>query len=92
MRRSCTTVLLVLNAEDIEGLLAAGAPADEYETEARLISEALEHLPDDDALIDRVTAIVTEVWNRMFGPFRDEEMRRRVPVYRRVAKAIISAT
>ena len=89
MRTSSTTVVRALNDEDVEGLLAAGAPGDEYEAEARLIAEALEHLPETDFVVDRVTLIVADVCNRMFGPFNDDEMRARSAVYRRVAERIV---
>lgn len=92
MRTTSAAVVAALNHEDVEGLLAVGAPRDEYETEARLIAEAVERLPDTDFAVERVTAIIADVCNRMFGPFREDEMRTRAPVYRRVAERIVGGT
>ena len=39
---------------------------------------------------DRVLEIVTDVCSRRFGPFDGEQLRRRQPVYRRVAQRILS--
>jgi hypothetical protein len=88
---AATTVLRILNEEDIEGLLAVGAPHDEYEAEARLIIDELDRRPSRELDLDDVTTVVTNVCNQMFGPFDDEELGRRVPVYRRVAKRIVEA-
>jgi hypothetical protein len=92
MRTTSTAVVRALNDEDVEGLLAVGAPGDEYEAEARLIAEALERLPDTDFVVDRVMATVADVCNRMFGPFNEDELRTRSPVYRRVAERIVGGT
>jgi hypothetical protein len=90
MRRiAASAVLLVLNNEDIEGLLAAGAPADEYGTEAQMITQSLDGFPEHELSVERVTAIVADVCSRMFGPFDENELSRRLPGYRRVAKRIV---
>lgn len=89
-RMTTTAILSVLNEEDIEGLLAAGAPADEYEAEAQMIAEALARLGQHELVLDRVMAIVTDVCSRMFGPFDEEQVRRRQPVYRRVVQRILN--
>lgn len=82
-------VLRILTQEDIEGLLVAGAPADEYETEAQMIAAALGRVRRSDLILDDVTTIVTDVCSRMFGPFDDEQLRRRQPIYRRVAQRLL---
>jgi len=88
-RNAASVILCVLNEEDIEGLLAAGAPAEEYEAEAKVIAEALDELQQHELVADRVIVIVSDVWTRMFGPFDEEQLRGRQPVYRRVAERII---
>jgi hypothetical protein len=90
MRRvSQPAVLSLLNNEDIEGLLASGAPADEYESEAAMIAQAVERLTEDELDLERVTRIVADVCGQMFGPFGDDDLRLRWPGYQRVAKRII---
>ena len=75
MRTTSTAVVRALDDEDVEGLLAVGAPGDEYEVEGRLIAEALERLPDTDFVVERVMVIVVDARSRMFGPFNEDEMR-----------------
>ncbi|MDR7302302.1 hypothetical protein [Haloactinomyces albus] len=59
--RPTETVLRVLNEHDPEGLLALGAPNDEYEPEA-------EHLARLASQSRTITAeVVTEVWDYWFG-------------------------
>jgi hypothetical protein len=87
-----SAILSVLNEEDIEGLLAAGAPGDEYDGEARAIGETLAQVPQHELVLDRVFGIVTEVGSRMFGPFDEEQLRKRRPVYLRVAQRILELT
>lgn len=54
-------VLQVLSGEDPEGLLAIGAPSDEYALEADALARLLRDGP--------VTAeVLVEVWERFFGP------------------------
>lgn len=55
-------VLQVLSREDPEGLLASGAPADEYAYEA---DDLARRLREGCAVTGEV---VVEVWERWFGP------------------------
>ncbi len=48
----------VLNDEDIEGLLQVGAPSDEYETEARMIAEAITQTHESKLTEERLTSVV----------------------------------
>lgn len=80
-----------LDEEDIEGLLRLGAPPDEYEEEARVIADTLARFSPQELVLDRVTTVVADVCSRMFGPFDDEQLRRRQPVYRQVAQRILEA-
>ena len=79
----------IINDEDIEGLLAAGAPNDEYERETVLICARIRQLSGSEFTEDQVARIVTDAWNEMFGPFDDPEHRLREPAYRRVAQRIL---
>lgn len=69
----------VIDAEDPEGLLAAGAPADEYSVEvpdlAQLVAE------------QRVTAAgVLEVWEHWFGP--ESSLKRRPDALERLTEGL----
>jgi hypothetical protein len=55
-------VLEVLSREDPEGLLASGAPADEYASEA---DDFARRLREDRPVTGEV---LVEVWERWFGP------------------------
>ena len=83
------TIQCVLDEEDLESLLAMGAPKDEYETEARMIAAALSGLTPEKLTVERVTHIVSSVWEREFGPFHGEVARKLVPVCRRIAERIL---
>ncbi len=51
---------------DVEGFLADGAPADEYETEAELLFEQIRNLPTDDLVATNILPIAEDVWRRSF--------------------------
>ncbi len=87
MKVNTSIVLSILDREDIEGLIERGAPSDEYTDEARLIAEGLEAMPDRTDL-EQVVAVVSQVWNRMFGPFSEEQLKRREPALRSIARGI----
>lgn len=84
---SVSAIEAALNAEDVEGLLALGAPADEYDSEAAMITEILASIPRSDRTEDAVIAAVSTVWGRMFGgsPAALEERR---PAFRRIAQRL----
>jgi hypothetical protein len=74
-----TAVQAVVDAEDPEGLLAAGAPADEYSVEVpdlvQLVSE------------QRVTAAgVLAVWEHWFGP--ESSLKRRADALERLTEGL----
>src|SRR5262249_3279915 len=84
------TVQRALDAEDLEGLLGLGAPADEYQSEAKTIAARLNALSGQPSE-DHVTKIAEAVCVEMFGPFDEEGSAVRLPIYRRVAKRILGA-
>lgn len=75
----------VLQAEDIEGLIAIGAPDDEYSDEANEIAMSLEGRNISEA---SVTPVIMEVWKKYFGPFSDEEFEKRIPALNEAVKKI----
>jgi hypothetical protein len=81
----------ILDEEDVEGLLQLGARLDEYASEARMIADALlEQTPGPAVEEDAVARLVTDVCNRMFGPFDEEQLAKRRSVYERIARKIVA--
>ena len=84
----------VLDREDIEGLLAIGCPADEYDGEATLIESRVAQATNfGETKLDlrQVQSIVAEVWNDRFGPFSQGELEKRQPAFAVAARDIASA-
>ncbi len=80
----------VLNREDVEGLLALGAPEDEYDAEAELIRQAIQDgqlKPGKEELME----LLKRIWQQMFGPFSEEEMSRRQAALERLSKRLAEA-
>jgi hypothetical protein len=80
----------VLNSVDIEGLLQVGAPADEYESEAQMIATAISQTSESDLTEERLLHVIRRVWTEMFGPFSDEEIKKRDAVFLQVARQILA--
>jgi hypothetical protein len=70
----------LLNEYDVEGLVSAGAPGDEYDSEAELICEAIakQESAARSGRITRIEAkqIVASVWKQMFD-LTDHQMQER---------------
>jgi len=83
-----------LDREDIENLLALGAPGDEYQSEAEMIHKAVTKIGIDQPLdftTERITDVIKEVWQEMFGPMETEQLDAREPVFRKIAAEICAA-
>jgi hypothetical protein len=52
---------------DIEGFIAEGSPADEYEVEAEELFNAISHLPTADLTTARLLPLIEEIWQRAFA-------------------------
>ena len=52
---------------DIEGFIAAGSPADEYETEADLLFDAIKGWPTADLRTERLLPVLENVWTQAFS-------------------------
>ena len=52
---------------DLEGLIAAGAPQDEYQPEVELIALALDEIPTGEASKEQIVQIFSDVWKKMFS-------------------------
>ena len=79
-----------LDSEDPEGLLAMGAPHDEYYSEASLIEGRIAKVHTDEISADRIADIVAEVWNSQFGPFDEEDLNKRRQAFSSVARRILT--
>lgn len=80
-----------LDHEDIEGLLASGCPADEYDSEASLIESEIAKITDfgkQPLRIEQCERIVIDVWIKQFGPFKAEDLEMRGPAFSSVARKI----
>ncbi len=56
----------ILHEEDIEGLIALGAPDDEYDDEAAQIAEAISKLDVAVRTQNNIAAIIALAWARSF--------------------------
>lgn len=80
---------VMLAQEDIEGLIEAGAPADEYMDEAAQITAALLLLSKDAVTKDNITAIISLVWIKSFN-LSESDMKLRLLAIKRIAERIAS--
>jgi hypothetical protein len=82
----------LLRYQDIEGLLAMGAPGDEYESEAQMIADRVDdaerRTPDHKIAREEVETIVAAVWAEMFG-LSDEDSRRRKDAFAAIATRLV---
>jgi hypothetical protein len=91
MMISAAQIQQILNDEDVEALLQAGAPTDEYETEARMIAEAITQAQESKLTEERLTSVVRSTWAEMFGSFSEDQLRKREAAFQRVARRVITA-
>lgn len=78
----------ILAVADPEGLLASGAPRDEYDPEASLIFQLLLPKKAEGIEVDEVADIVKQAWVRLLGPFSTEDLNMRQAMFRKVATDI----
>lgn len=79
----------LLIQEDIEGLIEAGAPADEYDDEAAQIAASVSLLSHEKLKEETIIAIISLVWMKSFELAADE-LKLRLPAMMRVAGKIVS--
>jgi hypothetical protein len=77
---------LVRNA-DIEGFIADGAPADEYDTEAELLFDFLEDLPTNEIVAAELLPILEAIWRKDFS-LDDDAIAKRRPALLALAATI----
>ncbi|MGA7400829.1 MAG: hypothetical protein WBW38_12465 [Candidatus Sulfotelmatobacter sp.] len=81
-----------LDREDIEGLLASGCPADEYDGEASLIESEIAKITsfgEKPLSQKQCERIIVDVWVSQFGPFKAEDLDMRAPAFSSVAQKIV---
>ena len=79
----------ILVTEDIEGLIEAGAPADEYVDEAAQLTASIENLVREDINEASILALISAIWLKSFELSKDD-MELRLPALRRVAHKIFN--
>jgi hypothetical protein len=57
----------LLRVQDVEGLIAAGAPGDEYEPEIEELLARLEEIPPGTASQVKIVSIFEDVWRQKFS-------------------------
>lgn len=77
----------ILQKLDIEGLIEAGAPVDEYASEAGLIAAALAELKQSTFHEQDVISLLCLVWAKSFN-LSDDELKLRMPLMIEAAKDI----
>lgn len=77
-----------LRLEDIEGLIEAGAPDNEYDSEAKELADALATLANERLTGENVVAIISLIWARSFN-LDDVDLEKRLSAFHRVAQKIL---
>lgn len=83
-------IINLLFEEDIEGLLAVGTPADEYDDEAAQIATALKAMPPLDRTEQAIMAMIAMIWGRSFN-LSAEQVQQRLPAFERLARRIVKS-
>lgn len=89
MYYSSSAINAILIQEDMEGLIASGAPRDEYASEAAQIAEAINRLAASQITQENILAVLTVVWIRNYN-LPPHEMALRLSAMKKVAALIIS--
>lgn len=79
----------LLRNEDIEGILNLGAPDNEYHEEARLITDAVAQLDDDNIKAENVEAIIASIWANRFD-LSAADIARRQTGFQNLARKLIA--
>jgi|ERR1700676_1192219 hypothetical protein len=77
----------ILREEDIEGLIKLGAPADEYNSEAKEIEAAMSRLGDNPSE-EQVVQVLKDIWKDSFD-LSTEDIELRRDTFQRVARRIL---
>jgi hypothetical protein len=77
----------LVRAADIEGLIAQGAPTDEYEPEEEQILSAIQHLPTSNLTTPNLLPLLEAIWRKSFT-LDDAELATRQPTLEALAQQI----
>lgn len=83
-------ITTALSREDIEGLLESGAPQDEYDAEAEVITSVIEKLIPEHMTEENIVLAISRVWAGSFNR-SSEEIEQRLPAFHHIAQDILSA-
>jgi hypothetical protein len=86
---SLETIKLILQHEDVEGLIELGAPDDEYDAEAQAVLSALVAMPTSDLNPASLAAIIAVVWAESFGR-TEEEIKLRMRAFLNIANQLLN--
>lgn len=89
MKASLTRIQQILSKKDVEGLIADGAPDDEYDDEAKKILEALQRLNPLEYDEAHIVSIITLTWQKHFN-LDKEDLEKRLPEIKETAREIIN--
>lgn len=78
---------IIFKDADIEGLIANGAPDDEYDSEALEIHDAIRGIPENDLTKERLAKIIQDIWETSFG---HEPSKNPPPVYLEIANLLLT--
>jgi hypothetical protein len=78
----------LVTEQDVEGFIADGAPADEYESEAEEVFAALFALPTPEATRERILAILEQTWKKNFS-LSEYELNQRRPAFEKIVERIL---
>ena len=88
MRITTANINALLVQEDVEGLIDAGAPSDEYSDEAAQIAAALMQLDREQLTKDVVLSTVSLIWLKSFE-LSEQGMKLRIPALERITRLIM---
>jgi len=77
-----------LRIEDVESLIAGGAPQDEYDSEAKEIFSALASLSADKQTEANIVVILSLVWAKTFN-LSAQDTEKRIPAFQRIAHRLL---
>jgi hypothetical protein len=78
----------LVTEQDVEGFIADGAPADEYEGEVEELFSALLALPAEEATTEGIVAILEQTWQKNFR-LSEEALKQRRPAFERIVERIL---
>ena len=78
----------LVTEQDVEGFIADGAPADEYEGEIEEVFAALHALLADEATQGKIVDVLRQTWRKNFS-LSDAELDLRGPGLEKIAERIL---